>query len=117
MIAQINRFHGRTAIGLVYKKGKAVRSDAVTLRYSPSKKKDYRLAVVVSRKVSKSAVVRNRIRRRIYEAVRDERRRHGAEWPFDLVLSVFDEKVATMPPEALRECIHKILKRADVLSA
>lgn len=117
MIAQINRFHGRTAIGLVYKRGKAVRSDAITLRYSPSKRKDYRLAVVVSRKVSKSAVVRNRIRRRIYEVVRNEHNVHKVEWPYDLVLSVFDEKVATMSPESLRECVQKVLKRAGLLSA
>ena len=34
--------------------------------------KDFKVAVIVSRKVSKSAVVRNRIRRRLYEIIRKD---------------------------------------------
>ena len=46
------------------------------------------MAVVVSKKTAKSAVTRNRIRRRFYEAVRKERLAEGK--PIDLVFVIQD---------------------------
>lgn len=50
------------------------------------------MAVVVSKKTAKSAVVRNRIRRRFYEAVRKEGSVDGK--PIDLVFVVQDPNLA-----------------------
>jgi ribonuclease P protein component len=61
-----------------------------------------RLAVVVSKKVAKSAPKRNRIRRRIYEIVR--RDLPSLKPGYDIMVSVFDENVFTMPaPELERQ--------------
>jgi ribonuclease P protein component len=66
MIGRANRFHGYNSLRYVYKHGKTVRGPHMSLRFCPdAKRQDYRLAVVVSKKISKSAVARNRIRRRI----------------------------------------------------
>jgi ribonuclease P protein component len=79
------------------------------LRYAPNpKRKNYRAAVVVSKKVHKSAVVRNRIRRRVFELVR----LHSDLIPgvYDLVFTVFDETVADMAPKELENAVVSQLK-------
>jgi ribonuclease P protein component len=75
----------------------------------------YRLAVVVSRKISKSAVVRNRIRRRIYESVRILSTKLNA--PYDLALIVYDEKLAAMPYAQLEQELIKLFQKAGLTTA
>jgi ribonuclease P protein component len=116
MIAKLHRFHGFTSLRLVYSRGQTVRSSALAIRYLlNTKRTSYRAAVVVSRKVHKSAVVRNRIRRRIYEIIRGlEPRMTG---PYDLVVSVFSEQLAAMPELELRALIIGQCKKAGILRA
>lgn len=98
----------------VYQRGQNVRSGAINLRFVENpRRKSYRAAVVVSRKVSKSAVVRNRIRRRIYELVREHARQLGR--PLDLVFTVYGEDAAQLPHEALKELVVPLLAKADAL--
>ncbi|HEV2402945.1 MAG TPA: ribonuclease P protein component [Candidatus Saccharimonadales bacterium] len=114
MIQQIHRFHGRSSLRYVYQRGRVIRASQWQLRIALNpNNRTYRLAVVVSRKVSKSAVVRNRIRRRLYEAVRC----HEAliTQPFDLVLVVRDEQLAIMNGQQLIEDVKVILESAGVL--
>jgi ribonuclease P protein component len=68
MIPFINRFHGHSSLGYVYKKGQAARSRwfIVKVIKNPSKKNS-RAAAVISKKVLKGAVKRNRVRRQVYE--------------------------------------------------
>ena len=70
MIALQYRFRGHNSLRIVYQKGKSAYSANLKIMYMPASGKAYRAAVVVSKKVHKSAVVRNRIRRRVYEQVR-----------------------------------------------
>jgi ribonuclease P protein component len=79
------------------------------------RRKTYRLAVVVSKKVSKSAVTRNRIRRRIYEQVR--LLEPSIRQPYDIVLSVFTEQPSTMPASELASLVAKLLSQAGILDA
>lgn len=115
MIGRTHRFHGRKAIGRVYESGRTVREPAINLRAATrGGGSPYRVAVVVSRKVSKSAVTRNRIRRRIYAVVGelagqpDSVIRPGA----DLIFTVFDEKLARMPAGELGDTVAKLLQKA-----
>ncbi len=113
MINRTHRFHGRASIQRLYKSGKLVRSASFSLRYAPNpKREDYRLAVVVSKKVSKSAVVRNRIRRRVYEHVRILFGSNAI--PYDLLVAVFDERVAALPPTDLAHELNKLIKKANI---
>ncbi len=74
MLPLINRFHGHNSLRPLYQRGKAAYSKNLKLLWSPAGAKHFHTAVVVSKKVHKSAVVRNRIRRRIYEVIRQEHR-------------------------------------------
>ena len=70
-----------------------------------------RLVVVVGKKVSKRAVTRNRIRRRIIESLRS---RWATVLPgYDIVLSVHTD-VSKMAKIILQEHLEKALKRAGV---
>jgi ribonuclease P protein component len=109
------RFHGRSSIQRLYAKGKSVRSGALSLRFAPNPKRtNYRLAVVVSRKVSKSAVVRNRIRRRLYERVRILSSEF--EVPHDLVITAYDAAIATESAKQLDAEVAKLVKKAKLMA-
>jgi len=73
-------------------------------------KGDYRLAVVVSKKVDRRAVARNRIRRRIYEIFRTQGRLSGLG--VDVVIYVKIVDVATIPHKELSDQISKLTKKA-----
>lgn len=93
MIARKNRFHGHNSVSRV--RGSAIRLPLFKVFYAHnSKRSDFRMAVVVSKKTAKSAVVRNRIRRRLYEAVREQRILENE--PVDAVFVISDESVATV---------------------
>ena len=71
MIASKYRFHGHGSLKFLYKNGQAVRSRYFTVRYITNPRRQQpRFAVVISKKVHKSAVGRNRIRRQVYERLR-----------------------------------------------
>ena len=113
MLAFRNRFHGHGSLKYVYTHGKAIRSRLVTLKYTTHpKRKDQRIAVVVSKKVVKGAVGRNRIRRRIYEVVRHELL--GIQPSKDLVLIVFSAELLTITHEELVGTIQQLFKDAGV---
>ncbi len=110
MIALRHRFHGHGGLRGVYQRGQSIRGPMMNLRFvhrDPGR--PYRVAVVVSRKVSKSAVVRNRIRRRIYELVRtsDKDVTPGT----DLVFTVFDEQLAKLESAKLQTIVSGLLSK------
>lgn len=71
-------------------------------------RQSYRASVVVSKKVSASAVTRNRIRRQVYESLREQMPQNA---PCDLIITVFDENVATMPNDQLNKSIKELLEK------
>ena len=114
MISTRHRFHGYGSLKYTYRHGRTVRGPLCALRYVRNDRRTtYRLAVVVSRKVSKSAVVRNRIRRRLYETVRTFEA--GIHEPYDLILTVFGENVAELPNHELERLVQAQLKQAGIL--
>lgn len=113
MLAKQFRFHGYGSLKFLYNKGKIVRARYCSLKYISNPRRDSsRLAVVVAKKVSKKAPVRNRIRRRLYEAVR-------LHWPMlkpgqDMIITVFDENVANISPTELNKIVVELLTKADL---
>ncbi len=90
-----------------------MRGRGVSLKYvANTKRTSYRAAVVVSKKVHKSAVVRNRIRRRVYEIVRLQVEPALA---YDFAFMVYDEAVATMPSEQVQELVAELLVKAKLI--
>lgn len=112
MISRPNRFHGHNSLNYVYQKGRVVRAQTCMLKYVVNPKRDsYRAAVVVSKKVHKSAVVRNRIRRRIYETIRLA----NIQKNVDIVYVVFDEQIANIPAEEMQSGIRTQLQKAGII--
>ena len=115
MLRRANRFHGYNSLRYVYQHGATVRVTDVALKYSlNNKRSSYRAAVVVGKKVHKSAVVRNRIRRRIFEQLR----LHNNEitQPYDMVITVHSDRLATMPADELAKAIQSLLVQAKIIS-
>lgn len=86
MLAKPNRLRRPEEINRVYKRGSYVGSAELGVKYLKTNLPVSRLVVVVPRKVSKLAVVRNRIRRRLVEPL-------AASWQtvqpgYDIVVNV-----------------------------
>ncbi len=66
------------------------------------------VSVVVSKKVAKTAVVRNKVRRRIYDIVRAYRKAHGVTGVYIFIVK---NGAPTLPYEVLREEVLSVLKK------
>ena len=110
MLRQRYRFHSRGGVKYTYKHGKTIRMPRISLVHNDNSRGFQRFAVVVSKKVIKSAVKRNRIRRRVYEAIRLELPEFTAKK--DCIFVVFNKDVANIPFEDLRKLIRKLLHRS-----
>ena len=111
MLSREHRFRGSRDIQRLYKTGKAVRTKSLGARYLCTLIQPFRAAVIVSRKVHKSAVVRNRIRRRLYELLRTKYAEHltGGQ----LLVTVFDASLATAPAQAVERELANLLSKAQ----
>lgn len=114
MISKEHRFHGYNKLTTVYRKGQTSRSSLMSLKYyKNTRQPSYRLAVVVSRKVHKSAVVRNRIRRRVFEIYRLLAPQFVDQ--YDMIVTVFSEQIADMPTKDLHTMVIKQLHQAKII--
>ena len=114
MIGRKNRFHGYGSLRQVYRAGRMARGPLFGMKAVANPRRDsYRAAVVVSRKVSKSAVVRNRIRRRLYSSIQELAGRFAA--PHDIVITVFSSTVAELPAAELAGQLKKQLKELNII--
>lgn len=107
MLSKRYRFHSRGGIRYTYQKGKTLRHQSLSLVFAPNERGRQRFAVVVSKKVLKSAVGRNRIRRRIFEAIRLELPNFKEKQ--DLIFVVFNADVKKMPFLELQRVIYQLL--------
>jgi ribonuclease P protein component len=115
MLARNHRFHGHSSLNFVYRNGKTIRGPLLALKYAPNpRREDYRVAVVVSRKVNKSAVSRNRMRRRIYAIVRQLS--DQITGPYDIVITVFSDNLLQEPHQNLQDQITRQLKAAGIIN-
>ena len=112
MLNKKYRFHSRGGVRYVYQKGKTVRSPKMSLVFMDNSRGFTRVAVVVSKKVEKSAVERNKIRRRVYEAIRVN---------FDLVpkkkdyiFVIYNKDVKKMPFGELETILGKLVSESKV---
>lgn len=113
MISRAHRFHGRNSLRFVYQHGRTVRGPLCSLKYVRNpRRRSYRLAVIVSKKVNKSAVRRNRIRRRLYEAFRTQLA--GFSEPYDMVVTVFNEELHSLPAPEVGRLVRAQLKQAGI---
>lgn len=113
MLAQKHRFHGHASLKYVYKHGDVSRSHFFTVRATLNSRRQMpRCSVVVSKKVLKSAVGRNRIRRRVYHIVHEELAKITTAQ--DIVVGVHSAEVAFAPYSDLQRQLRTQLSEVSV---
>ena len=78
------------------------------MKFCHGRQDNFRIAVVVSKRVDKSAPARNRIRRRVYEAVRLNAKLLSNQ---DIIITVFDDRFLQMPFKKIELSIRRQLKQ------
>jgi ribonuclease P protein component len=112
VLARENRLRSAADIARVYKRGAYGGSGgALSVKAAKSGRAHTRLVVVVGKKISKKAVVRNRIRRRLIEGFRSRFETVAPGW--DIVLSVHTD-ISELPATAIAEHVAQALSRAGV---
>lgn len=116
MLQRKHRFRGFGSVKPVLKSGVSARQGLFTIRLqkracqSDAPPCPSRAAIVVSRRTAKSAVLRNRIRRRLYGEL--HRQWDSLTTPVDLAIIVHDARLADWPTTQLGEVLAQQLKAA-----
>ncbi len=113
MISKRYRFHSRGGVRYTYQNGKTIRGAKVSLGFADNSRNKQRYAVVVSKKILKSAVGRNRIRRRGYEAIRALL--PNIHKPVDCIFIINSKEVLDMDFKELRTLIRNLLQDANII--
>lgn len=112
MISKKYRFHSRGGVRWVYQHGKTLRRSKMSLVFAENTRGFTRFSVVVSKKVAKSAVERNRIRRRIYEALRMNM--DYIPKKFDYIFVIYQKDVLTMPFGEVERILGELVQESKV---
>ena len=107
MLSSKYRFHSRGGVKYTYQKGKTIRTPKLSLVFAPNKKQRQRYAVVVSKKVLKTAV-----RRRLYEAIRLE---FDPTIKLDCIFVIYSRDFLKMDFEKIRTQIRELLAKARIV--
>jgi len=113
MLSKKYRFHSRGGVRYTYQNGKTIRESKISLVFANNSRNRQRFAVVVSKKVLKSAVGRNRIRRRTYEAIRAEL--PNIQKPVDCIFIVYSKDILDIEFKELRHLVHNLLLEAGII--
>lgn len=113
MLSRKYRFHSRGGVRYTYQHGETVRHPKISLVHSVNSKNKKRFAVVVSKKVLKSAVGRNRIRRRVYELIRAELPK--IKKPVDCIFVIYSRDLQDMPFLELKKLMGDILAESELI--
>ncbi len=113
MIHRKYRFHGHGGLRYLYKNGQTARNRSVMIRSieNPTRPRS-RYVVIIAKKIVKSAVGRNRIRRRVYEVLR----RHMSELTphHDIAVTVFAADFMTISGAELERSVLEVLSQAHL---
>ena len=113
MLQQRYRFHGYGGLRYLYRHASAERSRLLTVKYVANRRRRMpRIAVVVSKKVHKSAVGLNHIRRRVCEILRQHVQHFSGV--YDVALIITSSEVLTTPHDELALVVKNLLVRAGI---
>ena len=112
MLNRKYRFHSRGGVRYVYQKGKTIRKPKMSLVFVENTRGFTRIGGVVSKKVEKTAVGRNRIRRRIYEALRLNM--EDIPKKTDYVFVVYSKDFLKMPFKEIEKILGELVAEAKV---
>lgn len=114
MLQKRHRLVSERDFSRVFKKGKTTNGNALSIRVVRNNRPESRVAFVVSTKVSKRAVVRNLLKRRLREIVRPQM---ATLLPgLDIIVMTKAQALALSVAE-LRQSTIELLKKARVVRA
>jgi ribonuclease P protein component len=109
MLSKKYRFHSRGGVRATFRTGQTIRTPKISLTHAKNTRGKTRVAIVISKKVLKSAVGRNRIRRRIYEIIRSEL--STLTQPTDLIFTIYSRELKNMDHTELKSTISDLLNQ------
>lgn len=112
MLPRKNRLIKKKDFDKIYKRGKIIGGKFFLLRFLPNNLKTARIGFVISTRISKSAVKRNRLKRQLREIIRDKL--SYVSFGYDLVISPRGLSENYKPLE-LKEDLMQCLKKARLL--
>ena len=114
MLSRRFRFHSRGGVRYVYAHGKTIRHAKISLVHCPNQRGFQRFAVVVSKKVDKRAVVRNRIRRRVYEAIRAYKKAQNFNEAKDFIFVIYSRDYVDCPFQDIQKQIASLIRESMI---
>ena len=113
MLPKLNRIRKKRDFEIIFKNGKGFKNGFLAMRVINNNLPESRFGFVISKKVSQKAVVRNKIKRRISEAIRLdlERIKKGV----DIVFITFSG-IKKHNFSETKELVKNILKKAGLLN-
>jgi len=113
MLPKENRLKKKKDFDQVFKQGKSFKEDFLFLKTKKNKLKEPRFGFIVSTKISKKAVVRNKIKRRLREIAKGSlvRLRPG----LDVVL-VAQKGIEEKEFAEIKEVCEKLFRKANILN-
>jgi ribonuclease P protein component, eubacterial len=116
MIPFNNRFHGHSSLRYVYKNGQVIHARSITIKtVANSHRKESRVAVIIGKKIAKSAVSRNRIRRRVYEYIYTKL--PYLNRVYDIVFIVSSSDLLTASHHDMSEQLDQLFDQSGILRA
>ena len=113
MLAKINRLRKDKDFSLLASRGRTYFGQELSLKCSPNHLSQSRWGFVVSKKVDKRAVIRNKIKRRLRAMVRQNLTH--LKGGFDVMVLTRAE-IKNLTYQQLKEKFLSLLKRADLIS-
>jgi len=113
MLSKINRIKKKKDFETIFKKGASFKNSLLILRVQKNNLSESRFGFIVSLKVSKKAVARNKVRRRLSEIIRVEFKniKSGLDMVF-ISLSGIEKKEFS----EIKEAVNNLLSKAKCLN-
>jgi len=111
MLPDKNRLKKKKDFEKVLKEGRGIKEDFLILKVKKNKSKKLRFGFVVSKKISKKAVVRNKIKRRLREVIKERIKK--IDKGLDIIIITLPG-TETKDFQDFKITIEKLLKKAGI---
>lgn len=112
MLKKENRLTKKKDFDNVFKKGRGIRANSLFLKTIENNKEHTRIGIIVSKKVSKKAPVRNKVKRRIREILRNMNFKQG----FDIII-ITHPKIKEKNFGEIKKEINYLFKKSKCLDS
>ena len=99
-------------IKMLFSQGKSIFGVIIGVKYKPNHLKNSRFAIVIGKKISKKAVIRNRLRRQISAILYEELKKFKIN--YDLIILV-RPNIINKKRDEIKEDLFKIFKKISIL--